>query len=312
MEVIAVEESAIAVVVAFDGRTDALRAFLRRRERETMILLAPEDDDARRLVHAASFDGGVPVHPVERPARVTGARALQDVASAAAHALRARWIVPLDLDQAFARHEPLAGRFAFDGDVLRRSPPPAPAEPGGDLRVVVRTTTLPGPAHKEHLALRLRPGLARSVLVPLHVPMYTSHIRLRFDGLGAALVEADALRAFRRAAPTREIDVSVLPAFVRVAGFAALPAPPLRALCADGALELIVDIARLWHDGVADALELRVAATPLDGAGALSSAALDRLSAAHRDPWSAASAVGALLEARANRFARRAGAGSPR
>lgn len=281
-----------------------LEGFVRRAAHDSMILLVPEHDDARRLVHEMRCAGS-PVHVVERPEPLPEALALHEVAVIAAHYLRARWIVPLRLDEVLSSSDDLAAR-ALDGDALRREEPATPPARREDRRAVLRTTTLPGPAHKEHIAAILRPGVARSIVVPLHVPMYTTAIRLTLENLGCALVEIDALRIFRPGAAPVEVDPLDLTAVLRVGGPAMLtPAPPLQVFAVNGDMELWVDVERLWRSGVCDALELRVTATPVSPDRALSSAMLDALGAAYRDPWAGvAVAQRALVERTEDRVAR--------
>jgi hypothetical protein len=272
-------------VTVFDGRTEALHAVVREANHEVLVLLSPEHDEARRLLHGLRF-AGFGVHLVEWPVELAEAPALREVARVAAHYLRARWIVPLRLGEAkSSRAERDEERL--DGDVLRAEPPLTYSPRAGDRRVVVRTTTVPGPAHKEHVVIVMRPGSPRSVFLPLHVPMDTTAVRVAFEGLGCVRVRIDAVRVFRHgvAGPV-DIEPSELSSVIRIVGPAMLPfARPLGVLALDGVFELILDIGALWQDGPCAAVELRMTATPLAPQRALASATLAEHVSNFCDPW---------------------------
>lgn len=278
-------------MTVFDGCTEALHAVVRGANHEVLVLLSPEHDEARRLLHALRF-AGVGVHVVEWPVELAEAPGLREVARIGAHYLQARWIVPLRLGESKSsraeRHEE-----RLDGDALRAEPQLAYSPRAGDRRAVVRTTTVPGPAHKEHVVIVMRPGSPRSVFLPLHVPGDTTAVRVAFEGLGCVRARIDAVRVFRHgvAAPV-EIEPPELSSIMRIVGPAMLPfARPLGALALDGVFELTLDIGKLRQDGPCAALELRVTATPFAPQRALASATLAEHVSNFCDPWFEADAA---------------------
>ncbi len=248
-----------------------------------MIPLSPEDDDTRRRLHTLRFEGA-PIHLLERPAPASDAEAVDDAATFATHALRAQSVV-----------RPAAGTSSARGD------PPAAAA----MHAVVSTTSLPGPAHKERIAVWLRDGCPRSVFFPLHVPMYTREVRVRVSGVGASVVAIGAMRLFAHERAPREVDMLAVPPFVRVAGGTAMPAPPVRALTADGTVDFVLSIPALWAGGdVWHAAELTLVVTPVRG-GPLSHAATALLDAAYADPWDGVESIEHALARRGARAVQR-------
>ena len=272
-------------MTVFDGCTEALHAVVREADHEVLVLLSPEHDEARRLLHGLRF-AGFRVHLVEWPVELAEAPALRAVARVAAHYLRARWIVPLRLVEAKSSCAE-RDEERLDGDVLRAEPPLTYSPRAGDRRVAVRTTTVPGPAHKERVAIVMRPGSPRSVFLPLHVPKDTTAIRVGFEGLGCVRVRIDAVRVFRDGvAGPLDIEPSELSSVIRIVGPAMLPfACPLGALALDGVFELILDIGTLWQGGPCAAVELRLTAMPLAPQRALASATLAEHVSSFCDPW---------------------------
>ena len=261
------------VVIALPNESAWLEQFLRRAARDVVVPLAPEDDDVRRHLHALRF-AGAPVHLLERPARTTDADAFDDAALFAAHVLRAGWIVPLEHAGAVVGTQCAARTDASRGDELRMRERATPPVVTSSVRATVRTTSLPEPAHKEHVTVWLRPGHGRSVFLPLHVPMYTREVRVRIGTLSAAVVDIGGARLFRSGATPRVLDALAVPSFVRVGGITTHASPRVRAIIVDGSVDLFVSIPALWARGdVWDALELRMVLSPLDD-GPLSRAGL--------------------------------------
>ena len=284
-------------MTVYDGRTEALHAVVREANHEVLVLLSPEHDEARRLLHALRF-AGFGVHLVEWPVELAEEPGLREVARVGAHYLQARWIVPLRLSE--AKSSPAEqDEERLDGDVLRAEAPLAYSPRDGDRRVVVRTTTVPGPAHKEHVAIVMRPGSPRSVFLPLHVATDTMAVRVAFEGLGCVRVRIDAVRVFHHGvAEPVDIEPPELSKIIRIAGPAMLPfAYPLGALALDGVFELILDIGTLRRDGPGAAVELRVTATPLAPQRALASATLAEHVSNFCDPWFAAGDATSLAHA---------------
>ncbi len=284
-----------AVIALFDGDAALLRPFLARAAHATVLVLSPEDDEARRIVHEARFDG-VPVFTLEHPRRPRRSQFYGELAASAAHLLAAAWIVPLRLDETFAAAEDPAQRGGLRGEALRALVTEDPLEAAGDLRAVIRTVTLPGPAHKEVQAVRLRTGCARSVLLPLHAPPGSREVRIEIAGLGPAILDADALRLFRSGTLPRSVPLAEAPNWLRVAGHAAQAAAALRAPLPTGAVVLNVDLEMLEaQTGAAwDALEIRIRARAVHADQLLTTDALGVMSAEFRDPWSVTDELAAL------------------
>ena len=289
----------IAVVTAFDGRSDLVEAFVRRSTHEQVILLSPEDDDARRILHALRYEG-CRIHIAERSSRLTESHAYDELIGIAAHFLRARWILRLSLDEILCgepvvdvtteapvalvrRDDTPVLRELVDGELVRAAPPrAAPDGPASAVvRQIVRTAAYPGPAHKAFVAFDALPGRSRSVFVPLYGAADAAEIALTLESPGPAEVDIDTVRFFGDNGRTPPIAIGVVEcaAVLRVEG---VPGPPMPGLMRNlrtvtGHLLLIVDAAALRVLGQFDALELTITINPLRQANLLTSAALNAI-----------------------------------
>ena len=294
---------AIAVVTSYDGRLELLDGFVRRTPGEILIAIWPEDDDARRMLHALRHEGHR-VHVVE----ATGARddrTENQLVWIAAHHLQSTWIVRLAMDEVLqmsaAAHGLQPGHgTVWSGDAIRARGPLVQTPVADDkLRAVLRTTTVPGPAHKEHIAFVALPGRARSVFVPLHGVSVAREIRLTLDVFGSAIVDVDAVLLLRPGVLPLPVHGSALAALLRVDGGAhagsSRTGVSLRAL--GGPVEMTLDAAAARSYGSPDAIELRMTVNPLE-ADVLGNAAFARVTAPYREPWSAAAALVGTLAAR--------------
>jgi hypothetical protein len=312
------------VVTSYDGRLELVDAFVRRTAGEMLIALWPEDDDARRMLHALAHEG-YRVHVVEaigsRDDRIEN-----QLVWMAAHHLQSTWIVRLALDEVLhlsapdrtsddgvttVAHASQPGHGAIlSGDAIRaRGPLVETGEVADEKhRGLLRTTTVPGPAHKEHIAFIALPGRARSVFVPLHGLSVAREIRLTLDVLGCALVDVDAVRLFRHGDVPLSVQGGTLASLLRVVGGAhggsRRTGLSLRALA--GPVEMTLDAAAARFHGSPDAIELRITVNPLDD-DVLGNAALARVTAPYREPWSAAAVLAGTLAERADTVGLHAG-----
>ena len=186
----------------------------------------------------------------------------------------------------------------MSGDAIRARGPLVETRAVADEthRAVLRTTTVPGPAHKEHIAFVALPGRARSVFVPLHGLFAAREIRLTLDVFGSAIIDVDAVRLFRHGDVPLSVQGGALASLLRVEGGAHAGSRrtglSLRALA--GPVEMTLDAAVARSHGSVDAIELRITVNPLDD-DVLGNAALARVTAPYREPWSAAAALAGTL-----------------
>ena len=291
---------AVTVVTSYDGRLELLDAFVRRTAAEILIAVWPEDDDARRMLHALAHEG-YRLHILEAiGSRDDGIE--NQLVWMAAHFLQATWIVRLALDEVL--HTLQAGQGAvLSGKAIRARGPLVETRAVADEkhRAVLRTTTVPGPAHKEHIAFVALPRRARSVFVPLHGLFAAREIRLTLDVFGSAIVDVDAVRLFRHGDVPLSVQGGSLASLLRVEGGAHAGSRrtglSLRALA--GPVEMTLDAATARSHGSADAIELRITVNPLAD-DVLGNAALARVTAPYREPWSAAAALAGTLAERAD------------
>jgi hypothetical protein len=291
---------AVTVVTSYDGRLELLDAFVRQTAGEILIAVWPEDDDARRMLHALAHEGRR-VHVVEAiGSRDDGIE--NQLVWMAAHFLQATWIVRLALDEVLHTLQPGQGT-ALSGNAIRARGPLVEKRPDADERhrAVLRTTTVPGPAHKEHIAFVALPGRARSVFVPLHGLVAAREIRLTLDVFGSAIIDVDAVRLFRQGDVPLSLQGGPLASLLRVEGGAHAGSRrtglSLRSLA--GPVEMTLDAAAARSHGSADAIELRITVNPLDD-DVLGNAALARVTAPYREPWRAAAALAGTLADRAD------------
>ena len=254
----------LLVAAGYRGQVDAFRQMVRSCQGDVLVFLTPSDDAIRRALHALQFAGGS-VHGVERRGDVVEEEALDELTRIARLYLGSDAVSPV--------------RSA--GNV-------EPARPGPrDLAatIVVRTTTFPGPAHKEYLAAHVIPGVPRSIYIPLHVPAFTMRIRVTLEHLGASLVDVLGVRVFRpeNPAPTK-LDSTQIRAVLAIAGTAEIEGPSLRALAIDGAVEFDLDVPTLWLQGRCIGIELRVSVRPVPSEELLATPWLERASRTFRDP----------------------------
>ena len=303
---------AFAVVTSYDGRLELVDAFVRRTPCEILMALWPEDDDARRLLHALRHEGHR-VHVVEAIGSPDDGVENQLVWMAA-HYLQATWIVRLALDEVLhlsapdgtsgddvttVAHALQPGQGAVSsGDAIRARGPFVETRAVADEkhRAVLRTTTVPGPAHKEHIAFVALPGRARSVFVPLHGLSGARDIRLTLDVFCNAIVDVDAVRLFRHGDVPLSVQGGSLASLLRVEAGAHAGSRrtglSLRALA--GPVEMTLDAVAARSDGSPHAIELRITVNPLED-DVLGNAALARVTAPYREPWSAAAALAGTL-----------------